>query len=720
MNKLHERPTAMKLSILLPALCLASVLAAAREQDSLRVVKGQVSDYYISVSETFLLKGYVTDENGWPLAGATVMPEASPVHCNTLDNGYYELPYTWRDSVVVAYYPGKEMARIPIATGSNRADIRLLPAAPKAPPVLHTAVATPWFDPADDHPSTYCNPVNISYNFRAKIDGVTQNGAFRSTADPLIVVYQGEYYLFSTNQSGFYRSKNLSEWTYVFAGFQRSPEDDDQCAPAAFVHGDTLFYTGSTYRGLPVWYSTSPQTGVFKRMTERNVLPTWDPAFFLDDDGRLYQYYGSSNEYPLKGVEISRDDFHPVGKIADIMMLHPEQHGWERFGMNNDDSTTLKPFMEGAWVNKHNGTYYFQYGAPGTEFKVYADGVYVSRHPLGPYTYQQHNPVSYKPGGFVTGAGHGATFADLFGNYWHVATCMISLKYKFERRIGLYPAGFDADGIMYTNTSFGDYPTRIPAGISDHTKGRFTGWMLLSLQKPLTASSSDSLHLPHNASDENIRTFWSAASGNPGEWLQIDLGELKDVYALQINHYEHKADQYNRAMDLYHQYKIHHSPDGIRWEVAVDKSDNATDVPHDYLELQQPLRTRFLRLENIHAAAGHYAVSDFRVFGKAQGSPPAPPRHFRVDRSEHDPRNAHISWNASNHAYGYNIYYGIDPAKTYNCITVYGAQEYNFRGLDTGTTYYFTIQALGETGLSEKLPPLQTAGRPEYTPPIHP
>ena len=80
-------------------------------------------------------------------------------------------------------------------------------------------------------------------------------------------------------------------------------------------------------------------------------------------------YYGSSNEFALKGVELDRRDFHPISKIQEIMMLRPEEHGWERFGMNNDDSTTLAPFTEGAFVTKHNGKYYFQYGAPGTEFK---------------------------------------------------------------------------------------------------------------------------------------------------------------------------------------------------------------------------------------------------------------------------------------------------------------------------------------------------------------
>ena len=51
-------------------------------------------------------------------------------------------------------------------------------------------------------------------------------------------------------------------------------------------------------------------------------------------------------------------------------------------------------------------------------------------------------------------------------------------------------------------------------------------------------------------------------SGEPGEWLQISLEGLKEVRAIQLNYYEHRAVQHNKAMDLYHQYRIYHSIDG--------------------------------------------------------------------------------------------------------------------------------------------------------------
>ena len=142
------------------------------------------------------------------------------------------------------------------------------------------------------------------------------------------------------------------------------------------------------------------------------------------------------------------------------------------------------------------------------------------------------------------------------------------------------------------------------------------------------------------------------------------------------------------------------SIDGQNWTLLVDKSDNDRDVPHDYVELLKPVNTRYLRIENIHMPTGSFAISDFRVFGLAKGVLPEEVRNFKVDRSTADPRNARINWSPSSRAYGYNIWYGVSPGKRYNCITVNGETSYNFRGLDKGTSYYFSIEALGETGRS--------------------
>ena len=44
-----------------------------------------------------------------------------------------------------------------------------------------------------------------------------------------------------------------------------------------------------------------------------------------------------------------------------------------------------------------------------------------------------------------------------------------------------------------------------------------------------------------------------------------------------------------------HQYKIYASNDGKSWKTIVDKSKNQKDVPHDYVELETPVKARFLK-----------------------------------------------------------------------------------------------------------------------------
>ena len=153
-----------------------------------------------------------------------------------------------------------------------------------------------------------------------------------------------------------------------------------------------------------------------------------DPDLFIDDDGQAYLFWGSSNVYPLRGKKLNKDDrFLIEGETVELFGLDMPKHGWERFGENHTD-TVLGGYMEGAWLTKHDGKYYMQYAAPGTEFNVYADGVYVADSPLGPYKYQSHNPVSYKPGGFMNGAGHGSTLVGPVATIGISPLCLSRLR----------------------------------------------------------------------------------------------------------------------------------------------------------------------------------------------------------------------------------------------------------------------------------------------------
>lgn len=548
---------------------------------------------------------------------------------------------------------------------------------------------------------TYCNPLNLDYGY-CPIPDFTTYGKHRATADPVIVNFKGDYYLFSTNQWGYWWSSDLSSWNFVPRSFLHPWHKvyDDLCAPAVWVQGDTLLVFGSTYStNFPIWMSTSPRQDTWKEVVDSFEIGGWDPAFFVDNDSKLYMYNGSSNAYPLYGIRIDRKTFKPYGTRKEVLLLDDDRYGWQRFG-EHSDNTFLDPFMEGAWMTRYGNKYYLQYGAPGTEFSGYADGVAVSDNPLGPFTHQSM-PFSYKPGGFARGAGHGATFQDNWENFWHVSTVAISVKNNFERRLGLWPAGFDKDGLMYSNTAFGDYPHYLPDSKSDHLKSRFTGWMLLNYNKPVAVSSSLTAYPAGYAVDEDIKTYWSAASGNEGEWVSTDLGEISTVRAVQINYADQDAELMGKHTDIYHQYRLLHSTDGRKWTVLIDKSKNTTDVPHDYVELKEPVRTRYLKLENIHVPTGKFAISGFRVFGNGNGQKPAGVSGFVVLRTQKDRRSAWLKWKPSDDAYAYNIYMGNSPDKLYNCIMVYGRNEYWLKALDNMAPYFFRIEAINENGTSD-------------------
>jgi xylan 1,4-beta-xylosidase len=549
---------------------------------------------------------------------------------------------------------------------------------------------------------TYCNPMNIDYGY-CPIPNFTEQGKHRATADPVITLFKGDYYLFSTNQWGYWWSTNLVDWNFVSRSFllPRNHVYDDLCAPATLVVGDTLMVLGSTdTANFPLWMSTNPRVDDWKERVDSFKVAAWDPSLFLDDDGKIYLYYGSSNLYPMYGQEIDRATFGPVGARHELISLHGDVNGWERFGEHNDN-TFLNPFIEGSWMNKHNGVYYLQYAAPGTEFSGYSDGVYTGSHPLGPFTLQPHNPFSYKPGGYARGAGHGATFSDRFGNWWHVATVSISVKNNFERRLALFPAMFDREGVLSANTDYGDYPHYIPEKNEDNPGSLFTGWMLLNYGKPVTVSSTLGGYEPNYAVDENIKTYWSAASADSCEWLQSDLGSLSTVRAIQVNYADQDAEFLGKQAGICHRYKISASADGKSWELVVDKSRNTTDVPHDYVELARPVEARFLRIENLHMPTGKFALSGFRVFGRGHGTRPGGVKSFIVLRGESERRNAWIKWQGSDEATGYTIRYGVAPGKLYNSIMVYGNNEYFFSGMTKDRTYYFSIEAFNENGISE-------------------
>lgn len=547
--------------------------------------------------------------------------------------------------------------------------------------------------------TTYCNPLNLDYTYPFHNSHLGKS--YRSGADPAVVEFRGEYYMFVTRSWGYWHSKDLLNWDFI------TPEKwyFEGCnAPAAHNYKDSILYVcGNPSGAMSILYTDNPKRGDWKAVP--SVLhDLQDPALFIDDDERAYMYWGSSNRWPIRGKELDmKNKFLPIAKKPDsLLFLRPDIHGWERFGENH--TSDIKPFIEGAWMTKHNGKYYLQYAAPGTQFNVYGDGVYVGKSPLGPFQYAAHNPFCYKPGGFATGAGHGSTVCGPGGIYWHFGTIHLSINYKFERRLCMFPTFFDEDGVMYSDTYFGDYPHYSPDQVSRQTtSGGFRGWMLLSYGKPVKTSSQLESYPVENVTDENLKTFWVAGKNDDKQWVEIDLEEVSDVYALQLNFFDYEETGFwGRMPNLRQRYLVEASVDGARWRVLVDYRNSFRDAPHNYIELDQPIEARYIRYRHHYVPGKNLAMGNIRVFGLGRGKKPATVKGFTVVR-EADERNVRISWKAVKGAQGYNVLWGVAPDKLYSSWMVYGDNSLDLRALTVGQKYYFAIEAFNENGISQRV-----------------
>lgn len=547
--------------------------------------------------------------------------------------------------------------------------------------------------------TTYCNPLNLDYTYPFHNSHLGKS--YRSGADPAVVEFRGEYYMFVTRSWGYWHSKDLLNWDFI------TPEKwyFEGCnAPAAHNYKDSILYVcGNPSGAMSILYTDNPKRGDWKAVP--SVLhDLQEPALFIDDDERAYMYWGSSNRWPIRGKELDmKNKFLPIAKKPDsLLFLRPDIHGWERFGENH--TSDIKPFIEGAWMTKHNGKYYLQYAAPGTQFNVYGDGVYVGKSPLGPFQYAAHNPFCYKPGGFATGAGHGSTVCGPGGIYWHFGTIHLSINYKFERRLCMFPTFFDEDGVMYSDTYFGDYPHYSPDQVSRQTtSGGFRGWMLLSYGKPVKASSQLESYPVENVTDENLKTFWVAGKNDDKQWVEIDLEEVSDVYALQLNFFDYEETGFwGRMPNLRQRYLVEASVDGARWRVLVDYRNSFRDAPHNYIELDQPIEARYIRYRHHYVPGKNLAMGNIRVFGLGRGKKPATVKGFTVVR-EADERNVRISWKAVKGAQGYNVLWGVAPDKLYSSWMVYGDNSLDLRALTVGQKYYFAIEAFNENGISQRV-----------------
>ena len=589
-----------------------------------------------------------------------------------------------------------------------------------------------------------CNPLNVTYRYQFNADQRLhgQLKICREAADPSMIYFEGRYYIFASMQLAVWVSDDLVNWEV-----HRLPEDlplYDYAPDVRVKDGYVWFCASSREKNCDRYRTKDILNGPYEKV--EGSFPFWDPNLFIDDDGRVYFYWGCSNMTPIYGVELDPETMSPIGEKKALIEGHPFEIGYERIG---EDNSTLplseeeiemryqgfmkrnpapesmlsdeikgmirgmlsqKPYIEGAWMDKHCGKYYLQYACPGTQYNTYSDGVYVSDSPMGPFKLAENNPYSYKPGGFLPGAGHGSTMQDDQGNWWHTATMRISKNHDFERRVGLWPAGFDGDGELYCNQRYGDWPLKVSGFRQD--AWRNPEWMLLSVHKNAAASSCTEGHEALKAVEENVQTYWQAASTEKNEWLCVDLGKAFDIHAVQVNFADDEIKmecpgeirpgtqaRYIEERDLITRWKLEGSLDGQEWFVIEDKSQVNTDLSHDLVIREEGFNARYLKLSEMEVPYGQKpCVSGLRVFGKGEGKAPEVPA-FKAERINDLDMNVTVEKQPD--ALGYNILFGSSPEKLYHSYMVFEAGEKRVGALIKDRKYFVRVDAFNENGITE-------------------
>ena len=603
----------------------------------------------------------------------------------------------------------------------------------------------------------YCNPINIPYRYQFNMDPRSHGKLQidREAADPSMILFQGKYYIFASMNLSVWVSEDMVNWEA-----HRLPDDLPlyDYAPDARVCGEYVYFCASKKGEICNYYRTKDIiNGPYEEIP--GTFDFWDPNLFFDDDGRVYFYWGCSNVTPVWGVELEPSTMQPKTERIELLSGDGYERGYERMGVDNCEFPrseeevelmfqafvkqsgvpaeqlppqyvpqirgmfTRRPFIEGPWMDKHEGKYYLQYACPGAEYNVYADGVYVSDSPLGPFTLAKNNPYSYHPGGFMPGAGHGSTMRDKEDNLWHTSTMRISVNHQFERRVGIWPAGFDADGELFCNQNYGDWPIAVDEGKND--PWREPEWYLLSYAKHTDCSSCVEGKGPDQAVNEDSKTWWRADSTESGQWLEVDLRKTMDVRAIQINFADDELPidspgkiqgtvtqpRYIEERDLRTRWKLEGSVNGKDYFVIEDKSSVTTDLPHDFIVRERGIVVRFVRLTIVEIPYNVApCISGLRVFGSGVGEKPRVPV-YKVTRSE-DRLDLLVTIEGRTDTIGYNILWGHEEDKLYHSYQIYrdvaDVQEHRdaviekrIGALVKSQDYYVRVDAYNESGITK-------------------
>lgn len=464
-------------------------------------------------------------------------------------------------------------------------------------------------------PARYCNPLPMI---------IAPGG--NAAGDVTVIREQGKYYMFCTG-GGAWISDDMLTWS-----FQRV--EHVPVAPHVVKYNGHFYMCGND---CPVYQADTPlgpYTSIGEWKNTPDVAGGWNGAFdvdiFIDDDNTPYLYYPGRGVSGIYVVPLDRNDLTRFAGPVKHLFGFNKDHIWEHYGEMNEYTDVA--WIEGPWLEKHNGTYYLQYSASGTQWKTYAEGYYTATSPLGPFTYASNNPLLRKTDGLVTGPAHGSIVEGPDGNLWQFYTIVLSNP-PGGRRIGMDRVTFNADGTMSVKVT--DTPQPAP-GVASGTVNNEGASIPVTINKvqSMNALSRFSSETPgHDAAyavDNSSGTWWEPAPNDSLPSLTVELSpatrfDVVQLFTIDGARLMFKGARrgFNQSAAEVYAYTIDVSMDGKSFTTVLDQSNN-TRSRNTIFEEIPPVTCRFVRLSVISwPRTSPLGVLEFTVFGKPAGFLPA-------------------------------------------------------------------------------------------------
>lgn len=279
--------------------------------------------------------------------------------------------------------------------------------------------------------------------------------SYKFGADPAVLSYKDTVYIYTTNDMeqfefskgkiennygkiaslNVFSSKDLVNWTnegeIAVAGRNNSKGAakwaNNSWAPAVAwknIDGKDKFfiYFADNGSGIGVLTGDSP-TGPFtdplgKQIISRqtpncsNVNWLFDPAVLVDDDGKVYLYFGGGHD--------ENKAEHP--RTARCVELNDDM-----ISINGTPKEIDAPFLfEDSGIHKYKDTYYYTYctnwvdrSKYSTDIPVAVIGYMTSKNPLGPFEYKGYTLPN--PGSVLGTWGNNHHWIFSFKNKWYIA-----------------------------------------------------------------------------------------------------------------------------------------------------------------------------------------------------------------------------------------------------------------------------------------------------------